>query len=75
MAHRAVIGAARLLAVLAVATVVVGCGSSRASDSGPTTVLDDEAITVASFDFPASELLADLRLCAAGASCPGGTRP
>jgi osmoprotectant transport system substrate-binding protein len=45
------------VAVLAAASVA-GCGSPRAD--GPAGALGDDAVTVASFDFPESELLADV---------------
>ena len=60
MAHPRCTGSARLAAVaVAVLCAVAGCSEARAPE-GPTTALGDDAITVASFDFPESELLAEL---------------
>jgi osmoprotectant transport system substrate-binding protein len=49
----------RLLPVLLVAALLAGaCG--RGGPAGSTTALDDEAITIASFNFPESVLLAEI---------------
>jgi len=56
------VGAPRRVAVLALAGLVVtlvGCGS-RPQAEGRESALGDEAITVASFDFPESDLLAEI---------------
>ena len=44
------------LVLAAVTTLSVACGSTTT----PTSALDDDAITIGSFDFPESELLAEL---------------
>ena len=48
-----------LLALAGLAVTLVGCGSQPQAD-GRDSALGDEAITVASFDFPESELLAEI---------------
>jgi hypothetical protein len=48
-----------LLAFAGSAVMLVGCGSQSEMD-GWASALDDQAITVASFDFPESELLAEI---------------
>jgi osmoprotectant transport system substrate-binding protein len=48
-----------LLAFAGTAVTLVGCGSQPDVD-GRASALDDQAITVASFDFPESELLAEI---------------
>jgi osmoprotectant transport system substrate-binding protein len=56
------VGALRSVALLALAglaVTLVGCGSQPQAD-GRDSALGDEAITVASFDFPESELLAEI---------------
>lgn len=52
-------GTCALIALVLAATSTVGCGADRAPD-GPVGALDDDAITVASFDFPESEVLAEI---------------
>jgi osmoprotectant transport system substrate-binding protein len=55
-------GAPRVLALLAAGSLVAlgaGCGGGSESRQ-PTSVLDDDAITVGSFDFAESELLAEI---------------
>jgi len=44
---------------IAAATSLVGCGAQPSPD-GPAGALGDDAVTVASFDFPESELLAEV---------------
>jgi osmoprotectant transport system substrate-binding protein len=56
------VGALRSVALLALAglaVTLVGCGSQPQAD-GRDSALGDQAITVASFDFPESELLAEI---------------
>jgi osmoprotectant transport system substrate-binding protein len=56
------VGALRSVALLALAglaVTLVGCGSQPRAD-GRESALGDQAITVASFDFPESELLAEI---------------
>jgi osmoprotectant transport system substrate-binding protein len=48
-----------LLALAGTAVTLAGCGSQSAVD-GRASALDDPAITVASFDFPESELLGEI---------------
>ncbi len=48
-----------LLALAGLAVTLVGCGSQPQAD-GRDSALGDQAITVASFDFPESELLAEI---------------
>src|SRR5215216_5020955 len=48
-----------LLAFAATAVTLVGCGSEP-DVNGRESALDDQAITVASFDFPESKLLAEI---------------
>ncbi len=63
MAHRRCTRSVRLAAVAAfiafIAAGAAGCGSTSAPERMET-ALDDDAITIASFDFPESELLAEL---------------
>ena len=49
----------RCVGVVAIALLLSACASS-APPEGPASALDDDAVTVASFDFPESELLAEL---------------
>jgi osmoprotectant transport system substrate-binding protein len=56
------VGALRSVALLALAglaVTLVGCGSQPQAD-GRNTALGDQSITVASFDFPESEVLAEI---------------
>jgi osmoprotectant transport system substrate-binding protein len=59
MAHRRCTTSVGLVAVALVALVLAGCGSTAPRQQSDT-ALDDDTITVASFDFPESELLAEL---------------
>jgi osmoprotectant transport system substrate-binding protein len=53
-------GRAALVASAGVILALAGCGSNPAADGGDGGALGDQAITVASFDFPESDVLAEI---------------